>query len=101
MEKHGIGTDATHAEHIATIQAREYVGVQNGHFVPGLLGMGLVEGYDHVGLEVSLAKPNLRAELESDLQAICDGRKQPEDVLREQVINAAQVRIGHAPAGVC
>ena len=39
------GTDATHAEHIETIKTRNYVGVQaDGHFVPGELGMGLVEG---------------------------------------------------------
>jgi hypothetical protein len=45
MEKHGIGTDATHSEHIETIKTRNYVGVQNdGSFVPGELGIGLVEG---------------------------------------------------------
>ena len=39
------GTDATHAEHIETIKSRMYVGVTNdGKFVPGELGMGLVEG---------------------------------------------------------
>jgi len=39
------GTDATHAEHIETIKQRQYVGVQpDGSFVPGELGMGLVEG---------------------------------------------------------
>ena len=39
------GTDATPAEHIETIKARNYVGVQSdGSFVPGELGMGLVEG---------------------------------------------------------
>ena len=39
------GTDATHAEHIETIKTRNYVGVQgDGSFVPGELGMGLVEG---------------------------------------------------------
>lgn len=46
MEKNGIGTDATHAEHIDTIKSREYVGLHdNIYFVPGTLGMGLVEGY--------------------------------------------------------
>lgn len=45
MDKHGIGTDATHAEHIETIKSREYVGLhENVYFVPGTLGMGLVEG---------------------------------------------------------
>lgn len=39
------GTDATHAEHIETIKSRMYVGVRpDGKFVPGQLGMGLVEG---------------------------------------------------------
>lgn len=32
-----------------------------------------------------LSKPNLRANLEKDLQAICDGQKRPEDVLRQQI----------------
>lgn len=44
MEKHGIGTDATHAEHIEKIQERNYAGVQDNKFLPGKLGMGLVEG---------------------------------------------------------
>lgn len=44
MEKHGIGTDATHADHIEKIQERSYAGVQDQKFLPGKLGMGLVEG---------------------------------------------------------
>lgn len=84
MEKHGIGTDATHAEHIETVKLRSYVGVQqDGHFVPGELGMGLVEGYDALGFEFS--KPHLRAELESDLKLICEGRKDKDEVLQEQL----------------
>lgn len=40
-----LGTDATHSEHIETIKTRRYVGVQSdGGFVPGELGIGLVEG---------------------------------------------------------
>ncbi|XP_066952074.1 DNA topoisomerase 3-alpha [Macrobrachium rosenbergii] len=83
MEKHGIGTDATHAEHIETIKSRMYVGLQDHHFVPGQLGMGLVEGYDAMGFEMS--KPHLRSELEADLKRICDGVKDPKVVLEEQV----------------
>ncbi|KAL1494433.1 hypothetical protein ABEB36_010032 [Hypothenemus hampei] len=86
MEKHGIGTDATHAEHIETIKSREYVGLhENIYFVPGTLGMGLVEGYNDIGLEVSLAKPTLRADFENDLKLICDGLKDAEVVMREQI----------------
>ncbi|TNN21131.1 DNA topoisomerase 3-alpha [Schistosoma japonicum] len=81
MDRHGIGTDATHAEHIETIKQRLYVGLeQNKFLVPGQLGMGLVEGYDSMGFEMS--KPNLRSEFEADLKLICEGRKTKEDVLR-------------------
>lgn len=62
-----LGTDATHAEHIETIKSRLYVGLENNkYFVPGELGIGLVEGYDNMGFEMS--KPHLRAELEADLK---------------------------------
>nr|XP_027214117.1 DNA topoisomerase 3-alpha-like [Penaeus vannamei] len=89
MEKHGIGTDATHAEHIETIKSRMYVGLQDLRFVPGQLGMGLVEGYDSMGFQMS--KPNLRSELEADLKRICDGVKDPKVVLQEQVLKYRQV----------
>lgn len=63
--------------------------------------MGLVEGYDSMGFEMS--KPRLRSDLEADLKLyvfvnyycfvviftiyfrICEGRKRPADVLRDQV----------------
>lgn len=48
-----------------------------------LLGMGLVEGYDSVNLP--LAYPELRAELERDLKSICTGQRDPKAVLMEQV----------------
>ncbi|XP_070617542.1 DNA topoisomerase 3-alpha [Erythrolamprus reginae] len=90
MEKHGIGTDATHAEHIETIKSRMYVGLTSDQrFLPGQLGMGLVEGYDSMGYEMS--KPDLRAELENDLKLICEGRKDKSTVLREQVQKYKQV----------
>ncbi|XP_026635866.1 DNA topoisomerase 3-alpha [Microtus ochrogaster] len=92
MEKHGIGTDATHAEHIETIKARMYVGLTSDkRFLPGHLGMGLVEGYDSMGYEMS--KPDLRAELEADLKLICEGKKDKFQVLRQQVQKYKQVFI--------
>lgn len=84
MEKHGIGTDATHADHIETVKNRLYVALScDGYLVPGELGMGLVDGYNSMGLEMS--KPRLRAELEADLKRICDGTMNPKDVLRRQI----------------
>ncbi|RMZ99619.1 DNA topoisomerase 3-alpha, partial [Brachionus plicatilis] len=43
MEKHGIGTDSTLAEHIETIKKRSYVRIERNLFVPTVLGLGLVE----------------------------------------------------------
>lgn len=84
------GTDATHAEHIETIKQRLYVGLQNEiYFVPGCLGMGLVEGYDSMGFPMS--KPNLRSDLEADLKHICDGRKDPKQVLSTQLTTYKEV----------
>ena len=67
MEKHDIGTDATHAEHIETIKERHYAHVTpQNFFAPLNLGIGLVEGYDSMGYKMS--KPNLRRILEEDLK---------------------------------
>lgn len=51
-----VGTDATHAEHIETIKSRMYVGLTaDQRFLPGELGMGLVEGvYAHTPLQISV-----------------------------------------------
>lgn len=84
MDKHGIGTDATHAEHIETVKSRDYIGIQDrDKLVPGVIGIALCDGYDAMGFEMS--KPNLRAGLEADLKSVCEGRKQPDVVLREQI----------------
>ncbi|XP_042197043.1 DNA topoisomerase 3-alpha isoform X2 [Callorhinchus milii] len=92
MEKHGIGTDATHAEHIEKIKSRMYVGLTpDQRFLPGELGMGLVEGYDSMGYEMS--KPDLRAELEGDLKLVCEGRKDRFAVLQQHVLKYKQVFI--------
>jgi DNA topoisomerase IA len=47
MDRNGIGTDATIAQHISTIQDRAYA-TKNAQqkFVPTKLGIALVEGYN-------------------------------------------------------
>uniref|UniRef100_A0A667XA94 DNA topoisomerase n=1 Tax=Myripristis murdjan TaxID=586833 RepID=A0A667XA94_9TELE len=95
MEKHGIGTDATHAEHIETIKSRMYVGLTaDQRFLPGELGMGLVEGYNSMGYEMS--KPNLRAELEADLKLVSEGRKDKRSVLQHHILKYKAVFIESA-----
>ena len=84
MDKHGIGTDATHAEHIQKIMERSYAGMQQDRrILPGYLGLALVDGYEDMGFTMS--KPDLRANLEADLKLICEGRKAKQQVLTEQL----------------
>lgn len=62
-----LGTDATIAQHIQTIIDRGYVieRMQGAtkYLVPSTLGIGLVEGYDAIGFDHSLSKPELRREV--------------------------------------
>lgn len=60
MDRYGIGTDATMAEHIRKIQDREYVIKQNNCFYPMALGLALVEAFE--ACEVFLARPTCRSE---------------------------------------
>ncbi|GJN90914.1 hypothetical protein Rhopal_003928-T1 [Rhodotorula paludigena] len=87
MDKNGIGTDATIAEHIAKIIEREYVFKQREggieYLVPSTLGIGLVKAYDSVGLENSLTKPHLRRLTEQRLVQICEGVKTKNDVVQQ------------------
>lgn len=93
MDANGIGTDATMAEHIAKIQDRKYAqtkakaGSNNRirEFIPTTLGVGILEGYDNLGLEVSMSKPFLRKEMELQMKAICDGRKEKADMVYESL----------------
>jgi DNA topoisomerase-3 len=63
MDKNGIGTDATIHEHINKILEREYI-IKEGTFLkPSALGCALVEAYDTMSFDASLAKPFLRAQV--------------------------------------
>jgi len=79
MDKYGIGTDATMAEHIRKIQDREYVVKQGNCFYPTSLGLALVEAFE--ACEAFLARPTCRSEQERDLRQISEGNRDASDVL--------------------
>ncbi|OAP54219.1 hypothetical protein AYL99_11320 [Fonsecaea erecta] len=93
MDANGIGTDATMAEHIAKIKDRSYVDTRRSgggrnsvqEFIPTTLGVALIEGYDKMGLDVSVSKPFLRKEMELRMKAICEGRKSRTEVVQESL----------------
>jgi DNA topoisomerase-3 len=80
MDRNGIGTDATIAQHITTIQDREYAqkdGAQR--FSPTPLGIALVEGYNSMGYQLN--KPDLRREMEHECNLVASAQKTKEDII--------------------
>ncbi|KAG6394760.1 hypothetical protein SASPL_145350 [Salvia splendens] len=81
MDKAQIGTDATMHDHIKKLIDRFYATKDSSmRFSPTKLGEALVMGYDEMGHE--LWKPRLRAEMESDMTAVSEGRKRKDEVLQ-------------------
>jgi len=87
MDSTGIGTDATIADHIKTVQERQYVvkfGPQN-RFKPTDLGLALVRTYNRLGHDRAISKPELRAAMERDLVRICRGETNKDAVVHSAV----------------
>ena len=79
MDKFKIGTDATIAQHIKTIQERQYVTKDAAQrFHPTKLGIALVEGYNSMGYQLN--KPHLRADMERGCNDVARGAKQKQQV---------------------
>ena len=80
MDKSGIGTDATIAQHIQTIQQRDYATKDsNQRFSPTKLGIALVEGYNSMGYQLN--KPDLRRETEHECNLVASGQKTKDDIV--------------------
>lgn len=80
MDRNGIGTDATIAQHIATIQDREYAKKDGGmRFLPTKLGIALCEAYNSMGYQLN--KPELRRETEAECNDVAAGRKSKDQIM--------------------
>lgn len=80
MDRNGIGTDATIAQHISTIQDREYATKDaSQRFSPTPLGIALVEGYNQMGYQLN--KPDLRREMEYECNLVASGQKTKDDII--------------------
>lgn len=80
MDRNGIGTDATIAQHISTIQEREYATKDaSQRFSPTPLGIALVEGYNQMGYQLN--KPDLRREMELECNLVANQQKTKEDII--------------------
>lgn len=68
MDTYGIGTDATIADHIDTVQQRRYV---DSKFHPTTRGLRLLDLYGHVNHHI--AATSFRAMTEAGLREVCAG----------------------------
>lgn len=99
MDKNGIGTDATIAQHIKTIVERKYVKRDGQLLTPTTLGIALASAYEALGL-LSLLQPQLRAQMELAMCDIANGAATKEQVvgaavkLYEQIFSRLQSRSG-------
>ncbi|KAK9917893.1 hypothetical protein WJX75_009329 [Coccomyxa subellipsoidea] len=79
MEKHGIGTDASIAVHIAKVCER-YVSIQSGRrLMPTELGVTLVRGYQLIDPDLCL--PLVRSHVEKQIDLIAQGQAEKEAVV--------------------
>ncbi|KAM3419262.1 DNA topoisomerase [Cercospora zeina] len=54
-------------------------------FIPTTLGLALIEGYESMGHEISMAKPFLRKQMEAKLKDICENRITKNDMVHEML----------------
>jgi DNA topoisomerase-3 len=66
MDRHGIGTDATMAQHIKKQTERRYALKEGTTFRPTALGEALVMAYVHMGMD-NMWKPMLRSAMEKQV----------------------------------
>eukprot|EP00963_Diacronema_lutheri_P006233 scaffold529_cov322-Pavlova_lutheri.AAC.5 len=86
MEEHGIGTDATMAQHIQKQLERGYaVKTESSQsLMPTELGEALVTAYNEMGME-GLWRPTVRSIMEQEVRAVAMGNKTKAAVLASQV----------------
>lgn len=80
MERHGIGTDASMATHIANIVKRKYVSLGPGRtLVPTEMGLTLIHGFLQIDPELVL--PRVRRSIEEECKLVARGEARYDDVL--------------------
>lgn len=83
MDKLGIGTDATFAEHIRKNIDRGYVIRKEGRLIPTKYGLAIAKALKEIVPEV--IDPRIRAEIESYFKAVEEGKMSRKEAIREAI----------------
>eukprot|EP00747_Dinoflagellata_sp_TGD_P203842 gnl/TRDRNA2_/TRDRNA2_77473_c0_seq1.p1 gnl/TRDRNA2_/TRDRNA2_77473_c0~~gnl/TRDRNA2_/TRDRNA2_77473_c0_seq1.p1 ORF type:complete len:624 (+),score=121.94 gnl/TRDRNA2_/TRDRNA2_77473_c0_seq1:129-1874(+) len=83
MEEHGIGTDASMAQHISNVLKRGYVQLdkRSRQLVPSSMGLALAHAYTLV--DPSLVRPTVRSQIENACARVAKGERKKRDVVSE------------------
>ncbi len=81
MKKYGIGTDATMQDHIHTNIKRNYFYIERKRCIPTPLGKAVATTLYSIVPEI--VKPEVRGEIERELQEIALGKRSPEEVVNK------------------
>ncbi|CAK0798429.1 unnamed protein product, partial [Prorocentrum cordatum] len=81
MEEHGIGTDASMAQHVGNILKRGYVWLdqETRELVPAALGLALVFAYTMV--DPGLVRPTVRSAIENECGNVAKGKARKGEVV--------------------
>merc|ERR1719461_1488087 len=79
------------AQHIETIQTRQYAYKQNQRFVPKDLGIALCRAYQR--MNQNLDKPHLRANMEAKMKQISEGQCSKNEFIRQCLSEMKQIFI--------
>jgi len=89
MEKLGIGTDATFAEHIRKNIDRGYVVRERGRLIPTPYGLAIAQALKDIVPEV--IDPKIRARIESFFSAVEEGKMTREEAVRDAIAQFVKI----------
>eukprot|EP00929_Paragymnodinium_shiwhaense_P029928 TRINITY_DN17058_c0_g2_i2.p1 TRINITY_DN17058_c0_g2~~TRINITY_DN17058_c0_g2_i2.p1 ORF type:complete len:1067 (+),score=237.48 TRINITY_DN17058_c0_g2_i2:142-3342(+) len=85
MDRHGIGTDASMAQHVGNVQKRGYVDLDEStrRMVPSALGLAMAHSY--ALLDKGLVLPSVRARIENECGSVAKGEATKETVIARTI----------------
>jgi len=83
MDKLGIGTDATFAEHIRKIIERGYVTRHGNKLIPTPYGIAIIKALEELVPEI--VNPKIRAKIEAYFKAVEEGKMTRKEAVRDAI----------------
>ena len=83
MDEHGVGTDATFADHINKLIERRYIERKGKYLIPTKLGLELYKRL--LELDPEIVKPDIRAYMEQRFKLVESGKLSKEEAVKQNI----------------